>query len=159
MPTQQAGQAELHDLERRNARLMRLLAFVDANYTQKIRLADFAAQEHCSVSYLSRFVKEMLNQTFQEYVETVRFNAACKLMAAGETKMVAVYAASGFSDYRYFSRAFHKRTGLTPEEYCKTQSLEAPEQTHIHRSIHSLERLYSREMCIQMVEGLRGQSR
>jgi AraC-like DNA-binding protein len=159
VPCQQVGQAELRDLERRNARLMRLLAFVDGHYTQKLRLTDFAAQEQCSVSYLSRFTREMLNQTFQEYVETVRFHAACKLIATGETKMVDVYTASGFSDYRYFSRAFQKRTGKTSEEYRKSQAAEHVEQTHVHRSIHSLERFYSREKSVQMLEELKNRDR
>lgn len=76
MPTQTVGQGEWQDQQRRNARLMRLLAFVDEHYMERLRLSDFAEAEHCSVSYLSRFVREMLNMTFQSYADTVRFNAA-----------------------------------------------------------------------------------
>ena len=157
MPTAQVGQGEREDQERRNARLMRLLAFVDAHYTEKLRLTDFARQEHCSVSYLSRFVREMLNTTFQNYVDTVRFNAACKHIAAGETRLVEVYAASGFSDYRYFCRAFRSRTGMSPEEYRDRRPAVQPPLTHIHQSIHSLEQFYTRERCASLLEQVRRQ--
>ena len=76
--------------ERRNARLLRLIRFVDQNYMHKIRLSDFARAERRSMSYLSHFVKEALGQSFQEYVNTVRFHCACKLIAAGQRRMLDV---------------------------------------------------------------------
>lgn len=155
MEVRQISPGQLKEQSRRTARLSRLLSYVDEHYTETIRLADFAREEQCSLSYLSRFVKEMLNQTFQEYVETVRFNAACKLIAAGERKMVDVYAASGFSDYRYFSRAFRQRTGLTPEEYARGNVTPETQHVHVHQSIHSLERFYSREQCRRMTQALK----
>ena len=41
---------ETANAEQRNARLMRLIQFVDENYMHKIRLSDFARQEGLSVS-------------------------------------------------------------------------------------------------------------
>ena len=155
VPTRRIEPGALRDMERRNATLIRLIQYVDQNYAGKVLLSDFARQEGRSVSYLSRLVREELNQTFQSYVDSVRFFAACKLMAAGMKRMVDVYTASGFSDYRYFSRAFRQRTGQTPEEYSKTLTPDRMEQTHVHRSIHSLERFYSRERCVQMLDELR----
>lgn len=51
--------------------------------------------------------------------------------------------ASGFSDYRYFSSAFKRQFGMTPEQY--KLSLKKPENAVIHHSIHSLERFYTDE--------------
>lgn len=155
MPVIQNSPPQLQEQERKHAQLARLLAYVDEHYTGKIRLQDFADQEHCSLSQMSRFVREMLNQTFQDYVDTVRFNAACKRIASGETRMVDVYLASGFSDYRYFTRAFRRRTGKTPEEYAREVPAETSAHIHIHQSIHSLERFYSREECRRKTEELK----
>ena len=55
--------------ERRNARLLRLIRFVDQNYMHKIRLSDFARAERRSISYLSHFVKEALGQSFSGVCE------------------------------------------------------------------------------------------
>jgi hypothetical protein len=66
---------------------------------------------------MSAFVKEYLNQTFQDYVKTVRFHCACKMIMNGKDTMQNVCVESGFSDYRYFSERFRQRTGMTPEQY------------------------------------------
>ena len=100
LPTRSLTPEEAAIQEKRNARIKRLIRFVEENYMHKIRLADFAEQEDCSLSYLSHFIKETTNQTFQEYVNTVRFNAACKLIAAGGRPMLDVCMEAGFSDYR-----------------------------------------------------------
>lgn len=138
--------------ERRNARLLRLIRFVDQNYMHKIRLSDFARAERRSMSYLSHFVKEALGQSFQEYVNTVRFHCACKLIAAGQRRMLDVCVASGFSDYRYFSAAFQKRLGMTPEEYSRQPQSPVLDEMQVHHSLHSLERFYSREKSLELLE-------
>lgn len=143
---------ETDSIDKRNARLKRLITFVDKNYMHKIRLSDFAEAEGCSVSYLSRFIKDTLNQNFQTYVSSVRFNCACKLIAAGGMKMLDICVESGFSDYRYFSREFKQQYGMTPEEYSKSADRSFLESSAVRRSIHSTERFYSREESLELVE-------
>ena len=143
MPTHVVSRDEQERLERRNRRLLALIRFVDENYMHKIRLSDFAEAESCSMHYLSHFVKDALNQSFQEYVCSVRVNCACKLMADSEKKLLDICEESGFSDYRYFSQAFKRQFGLTPEQY--RGLLVKPENAVIHHSLHSLERFYDDE--------------
>lgn len=140
-----------------NARLMRLTQYVEENYTQKIRLADFAKLEGCSVSYLSHFIKNTMNQTFQDYVNSVRFSRACKLIAEGKLSMLSVSTASGFSDYRYFSRAFQKAYGMTPAEYSrKADTIPVTASAHI-QSAHSQERFLTRGQSLGILQHFRKQ--
>lgn len=152
MPHRILSAGEQSSRDKSSARLKRLIRFVDENFMHKIRLSDFAEAEGCSVGYLSHFVKDTLNQSFQEYVNTVRFNCACKLMAAGKRRMLDVCVESGFSDYRYFSRAFRQQVGMTPEEY--SQRADRPEQSSaaVKHSLHSLERFYTREQSLVLWE-------
>lgn len=150
MPSRRITAEEAADLEKRSARLARLLDYVDQNYMHKIRLSDFAQAEGRSMSYLSHFVKETLNQSFQEYVSTVRFNCACRLIASGRQKMLDVCMASGFSDYRYFSKAFQQRLGMTPEAY--SHHLQALDEHPGYPSLRSLERFYSRAQSLELLE-------
>lgn len=143
---------EASDRKRKNERLRRLIAFVDENYMHKLCLSDFARSEGVSMGYLSHFVKDTLHQSFQEYVETARFNCACKLIASGEKKMLDVCLESGFSDYRYFSRAFLRRVGTTPEEYRKMPKPSADNAVKTHRSLHSLEHFYSEDTSLEMLQ-------
>lgn len=66
---------------------------------------------------MSHFAKKNLKQTFQEYVTTVRFNQALKLLLTTNMKLTDICFESGFSDPRYLNKAFVKRTGMKPEEY------------------------------------------
>ena len=152
LPSHVLTPEESDSMDKRNARLKRLIRFVDENYMHKIRLTDFAQMENCSVSYLSRFIKNTLNQNFQDYVTSVRFNCACKLIATGEKKLLDVCMESGFSDYRYFSKEFQKQYHMTPEEYRHHTRNSNPERTVLRHSLHSVERFYSREDSIKLVE-------
>lgn len=152
MPCRRLSPAEAASADRRNRRMLALQRFVDENYMHKILLSDFARQEGCSLSHLSRFVKETLNQSFQEYVGAVRLNAACRRIAEGETGMLEICLESGFSDYRYFSRAFKRQFGLTPEQYSRQERRPEPDGSRLHRSIHSLERFYNREQSLRLLE-------
>lgn len=151
LPCRTVTAQEAAQEEKRSARAQRLIRFVDENYMHPIRLADFARQEGCSLNHMSAFVRQTLNQSFQEYVNTVRFHCACRLIALGDARMTDVCFAAGFSDYRYFSRAFQQRLGMTPEEYSRQAQPPVEEQTKLHRSIHSLERLYSREKSLELL--------
>ena len=155
VPVRAITREERISQEKRNKRLSSLIRFVDENYMHKIRLSDFAEAEGFSMSYLSHFIKSTLNQSFQEYVNSVRINCACKLISGGEEKLTAVCMASGFSDYRYFSSAFKKQFGMTPEQY--KLSLKKPENAVIHHSIHSLERFYTDEQSRAILSELQRQ--
>lgn len=152
MPTRALSSEESAAIDKRNARLKRLIAFVDENYMQKIRLTDFAKMEDCSVSYLSRFIKDTLNQNFQAYVTSVRFHCACKLIAAGGKRMLDVCMESGFSDYRYFSREFQKHYGMTPEQYSQFAQKRQLEKAAVRHSLHSVERFYTREESLNILQ-------
>lgn len=152
MPCQVVSAQEAEQAEKRSARMQRLIRFVDENYMHRIRLADFARAEGCSLNHMSFLVHQMLNQSFQQYVNAVRFHCACKLMDAGRTRMTDVCIESGFSDYRYFAKAFRDRLGVTPEEYCRRAQPLVQDQTQLHHSIHSLERFYTREKSLELLK-------
>ena len=144
LPCRPLTALDTSNLTIRNARLSRLFKFVEENHTQKIKLSDFAAAEGCSLSYMSHFVKEALNQSFQDYVRSVRFRHACRLIDAGATSMLEVCMESGFSDYRYFSKTFQAFCGMTPAARCR-KAKAVRQQPATPRSIRSVEHFCSEE--------------
>lgn len=130
--------------DRRNARLQRILRYVDENYMRKPSLALLAEQEGCSLSYLSHFIRQTANMTFQELVTAVRFSCARRLIAETDMRLLDVCVAAGFSDYRYFSRAFRQQYGLTPEEY-RHAGHTGQTGPAARRSLHSVERICTAE--------------
>ncbi len=153
MPSHALTSEQASNMDRRNALLKRLMQFVDENYMHKIRLSDFAETENYSVSYLSHFIKNTMNQTFQEYVTSVRVRCACNLIAAGGKRMLEICLESGFSDYRYFAKAFRKLYGMTPEEYNRSRK-EEMRTLVTRRSLHSEERFFSNEESIMILDAL-----
>ncbi len=138
--------------EKRNQRLERLLKFVDENYTQKVCLSSFAKAENRSLNYMSAFVKQSLGQTFQDYVNTVRFHCACKMIRSADVRLLDVCIACGFSDYRYFSQTFKKRLGITPEQYKQKNTAIEPDTVKTHHSVHTLEHFYTQEKSIELLK-------
>lgn len=152
LPVRQATEQEATERARRSARLMRLVAFVQENFAHKIRLSDFARQEHRSLGYMSHFAREMLGHSFQDYVATVRFRHACHLMATTNKGMLAVCMESGFSDYRYFSRMFQTQFGMTPEAYRRLPR--QPQQPEPEPAPNAGEQICSPEMSLQLLARL-----
>ena len=120
MPIRMMSSEELATQRRRNDRVNRIITYVEEHYAEKITLSDFAKKEGVTMNYLSHFVKDSLNQSFQSYVNLVRYHAACKLISTQKFKMKEIYKLTGFSDYKYFSNTFKSHCGLTPEEFSKT---------------------------------------
>ena len=157
LPYHVMSMEEQANAEQRNTRLTRLIQFVDENYMHKIRLSDFARQEDRSVSYMSHFVKDTMNQTFQDYVNSVRFNRARQMIAEGRDSLVSISIASGFSDYRYFSQAFLKTYGMTPAEYRRHAQETLPEQAFQQHSLHSREQIYNPQQSLALLQKFQAQ--
>lgn len=152
MPSHPMSAEEKANTEQRNTRLLRLMQFVDENYMHKIRLSDFAALENRSVSYMSHFVRETMNQTFQDYVNSVRFNRARQMIGEGTESLVSISVASGFSDYRYFSQTFLKHYGMTPAEYRRQAQVELREENAPGHSLHSREEIFSPQQSLILLQ-------
>lgn len=100
-------------------RISRLVDFVEKNFKQNITLSDFAINEGISLAYASRFIKENLNMTFQDYVKELRFNEAKKLMLLKNKNLSTISFEAGFSDPRYLKEVFEEKLAMSPSEYRK----------------------------------------
>lgn len=117
IPWHLRNEQENREMEKSKDRLDRLINFVNQNFMRKLGLAEFAESEGLSMGYMSHFVKDNLGENFQEYLGSVRFHNACRLLRKTDMRLLDVSVACGYSDYRYFSKAFRKYTGKGPEEF------------------------------------------
>lgn len=74
-------------------------------------------------SYLSRYLNEVKNVTFYEWVSLMRIQEAQQLMAASGTSMTMeqIAARVGFSSYSTFSSTFKKIVGISPNRWRNSQ--------------------------------------
>jgi AraC-like DNA-binding protein len=113
---------EMKKTMQRTARLNRILSYIEENYMNKLLLSDIAERENLTTSYLSHFIKDNLNQSFQDYLNTLRLNHAKFLVATTNKRLIDICIECGFSDYRYLYKSFKDKFGCTPNEYRKKYS-------------------------------------
>lgn len=143
----------LSEEEKRNSflkaeRLNRILNYMEEHYMEKVGLADIAKQEELSVSFLSHFITENLNHTFQDHLKELRIKRAVELIMKSDMKLIDICVASGFSDYRYLKQAFMKKFGCSPKEYSK---INKPITDIKSTSNTSMERIYSEKETMEFL--------
>lgn len=91
-----------------------ILRNIDSNITLK-QLADTI---HLHPNYFTQYFKKHFNFTPIEYVNILRLQRATQLFIHYPGKSIGEVALEvGFNDYRYFTKLFKKRYGITPSTY------------------------------------------
>ncbi len=76
-----------------------------------------ARQAGVSYSYLKKLFLRRMGMPPSRYVMLRRMEAARDLLQATEESVTDISRQLGYSSVYYFSRAFHKETGMTPTQY------------------------------------------
>jgi AraC-like DNA-binding protein len=97
--------------------------YVYANYSYNISVEDIARYVGISRSHLFRVFRQYTGMSPKEFLSQYRIKQACHLLKESPLSVAAVANSVGFEDSLYFSKAFHKRKGITPSEYAHSSSL------------------------------------
>ncbi len=97
----------------------RLLFWVGNHFTEEITLGDAATSLGYSKNYLSHKIKSVSGLSFTELLSGLRIECAIKYLSEGKTVLDAALD-SGFGSERNFYRVFKAITGMTPNEYIKS---------------------------------------
>ncbi|MFB5763677.1 response regulator transcription factor [Paenibacillus medicaginis] len=107
-------EARLSPLVRRARQL------IGERYTdQELTLEGIASQLQVSPVYLSRVLKKELNTSFVGLVTGARIAKAVRLLDSTSLPVHEVALMSGYDSQHYFSTAFKKRMGVSPNQYRK----------------------------------------
>ena len=120
VPYRQMTEAAYLSRNKKTARLTRITEYIDTNYSEKITLEDLARREDVTTTYLSHFIRDNLHMTFQDYVSSVRFERALKLLQSTSMCLTDVSVMCGFSDVKYLSRMLERHFGI-PAQACRDQ--------------------------------------
>lgn len=133
-----------------NQRLYRIINYIRQHYTEKLSLSDIADRESLSLTYLSHFLKDHLGMSFQEYINTLRFEHAILLLKQTNKKIIDVCMESGFSDSKQLNKYFLKNYNMTPKEFRKSSVHDITPQT-LTSNESSSQYIYSREETIRLL--------
>lgn len=94
-----------------------LISWIEKNYTEKITLADLAAQSGFNEKYLCRVFREFTGQPPTEYINRLRVERAAFEMSTNRKSVTDAAYESGFNELSHFSRTFKKYKGFSPREF------------------------------------------
>ena len=80
-------------------------------------VSGYAEQLGISPSYLNKLVRTQTRHSAMDWVEIARVNWAKSLLKENELSIAEVSKSIGVDDPSYFTRFFHKSTGMTPMEF------------------------------------------
>lgn len=102
--------------------ILPILAYINANYNQKITLDELAAKSGYSKSRFSHVFFDVTGTTPIKYQNAVRLNVSCELLSSTKQSIGDIAYSCGFADSLYYSRAFKKMYKMSPSEYRRAMS-------------------------------------
>jgi len=91
--------------------------YIQRHFDQPLNRSDVAEAISVSENYLSQIFRQEMGISLWDYLNRQRINHAQHLLESTTTSITEVAAAVGIYDPAYFSRIFHKQTGLSPSAY------------------------------------------
>lgn len=102
---------------------------ITENYSDPdLTLEIVANQLQVSPVYLSRTIKQELGTTFVSLVTQKRIEKAIRLLQTTDLQMVEIAEETGYASQHYFSTAFKKFVGVSPNQYRKGLTVKSIEK-------------------------------
>ncbi len=93
------------------------IAYLHENYTRPLVRWEIASAVGVSEDYLSRVFSRELTVSPWDYLSRYRVLRAKDLLRKTSENIGNIARQVGFKDQAYFSRVFHKLTGISPQAY------------------------------------------
>lgn len=96
-------------------RMKLLLQYIEQHYTETISNQTLMNLSACSESVLLRSFKKTVGTSPMNYLKNYRIQRAASLLVSTDMTSSKIAIATGFHDISYFTKIFHRTTGLTPQ--------------------------------------------
>ena len=104
--------------------MVRMLAYIDANFASQLSLNELAKRFGFSYNYLSAYFGSNNAEGFSRHLNNIRIKKAEELLANPEIQVSEISSCIGYTDHSYFARVFKKLNGMTPSDYRSKLGLE-----------------------------------
>lgn len=112
-----ATRRELHGGQLKDFYMQEAVTFMEHNFSREITVEEVADVCKLNRSYFSKIFKESMGCPPQEFLIRLRLSKAADLMKNTGNSIGSIAAQCGYPNQLHFSRAFHKRYGLSPREW------------------------------------------
>lgn len=97
--------------------LERSFSYIKSFYAEDISIPDLAAMEGLSVSRYNVLFRETIGASPIQYITSLRIKQACALLKATNLHIKEIGESVGYRDNHFFSKAFKKKMGVSPQKY------------------------------------------
>lgn len=99
------------------SKVQKAMLYIQNNFRRDIRLSDIAVVAAVTPSYMSSIFLKECGLSFKEYLNTIRYDYAKKLLEYSNMTVTDICFESGFCDYANFERHFKERFLVSPTQY------------------------------------------
>lgn len=113
-----AGQREEWDMSGSGEdRVARILEYISSHFSEEIRIGELADMCHVSETHFRRIFAKVTNTTPNEYINMVRIQNACELLAETSESIERIREKVGFVTASTFNRNFRKLVRMSPGQW------------------------------------------
>ncbi len=91
--------------------------YIQSHFAEPLSLETLASLCGMSRTYFCTLFKKTMGMTYGSYVEKIRVNRACMLLATGDLPVLDIALESGFTSLSNFNATFKASCGKTPSQY------------------------------------------
>lgn len=110
-----------HTSNRNIKHVEKILEWTDNHYQEEFSLEHLASDLHLSPYYVSHLFRKDMGYSITEYLMVKRIQEACLLLSTTNLPIQTIGKKIGLKSDSYFSQLFKKNTGMTPNQYRKSQ--------------------------------------
>lgn len=112
--------AVANNVNRNNDFMHKVIEYISCNLSDNITLKEISQELNYEYHYFSLLFNQNFSINFRSFINTFRFENACKLLTSTSDNITTVCDKCGFGSIRNFNRVFKQSCGLTPNEYRKS---------------------------------------
>lgn len=105
------------DKDNQLSKIQKILEYINDNFEKGITLNDISDKVFFSTGHLSRFFKDMMGVSFQEYLDYVRLDRASELLLSTDKLITQVAYESGLASTKTLNRLFKDHFDCTPSRF------------------------------------------
>lgn len=117
-PEEEIAEVHVPD-ETRLEDILKVLSFIENHYNEEIKMEQLAQLAHMSETHFRRKFALYMNAAPNEYVNLVRMEKACAMLAKTDEKIETIAVKAGFQTTGSFIRNFKKVVGEVPRDWRK----------------------------------------
>jgi AraC-like DNA-binding protein len=101
-----------------------IVSFIGEHYAEGLKQTEVADRFGMTVVEMNKILLYLVERNFEEFLNYLRINQACKLLVETGDALVDIAVNVGYNNVKTFNRNFAKQRDMTPGEFRKTYVLQ-----------------------------------